>query len=151
MQSEIGSAGRTTTSTCLTGGTGQASHTPDERITDVEQLPAGPFQLTNGRTFKYSAYAASPVHRFYQMWQQLNCSPERSSADNPSGCNGQLFSWVEVTVGAGTNGAAQPQNFSTEYAPDAVDDGRRLDRTRFLQRAAGRCRRTSRASPTNMR
>ena len=107
----------------LTGGTGQASHTPDERITDVDQLPAGPFQLTNGRAFTYSAYAASPVHRFYQMWQQLNCSPERSSAANPSGCNGQLFSWVEVTVGAGTNGAAQPQNFSTEYAPDAVTTG----------------------------
>ena len=30
----------------------------------------------------------------------------RRRRDNPSGCNAKLFSWVEVTVGAGTNGAA---------------------------------------------
>jgi len=107
----------------LTGGTGQASHTPDERITDVNDLPAGPFQLTNGSTFPYAAYSASPVHRFYQMWQQLNCSPERFTATNPSGCSGKLFSWVEVTVGAGTNGAPQPKNFSIEYSPDATTTG----------------------------
>jgi phospholipase C len=89
------------------GGTGQTSHTPDERITDVTSLLAGPFQLTNGTTLPYNAYAASPVHRFYQMQQQLNCSLERASDDNPSGCNGKLFSYVEVTVGAGTNGATQ--------------------------------------------
>ena len=98
-------------------------HRPDledarPRITNVNALPAGPFQLTNGNAFAYNAYAASPVHRFYQMWQQLNCSTSRTPRrDNPSGCNGNLFSWVEVTVGAGANGAAQPANFSTEYSP----------------------------------
>jgi phospholipase C len=107
----------------LTGGTGQTSHTPDERISNVNNLPAGPFQLTNGAAFTYSSYAASPVHRFYQMWQQLNCSPDRSTSDNPSGCNGKLFSWVEVTVGAGTNGAAQAKNFSIEYSPSATTTG----------------------------
>jgi len=111
----------------LTGGTGQTSKTPDERITDVTALPAGPFQLTNGDTFTYDSYAASPVHRFYQMWQQLDCSIEHSSLDNPSGCNGKLFSWVETTVGAGTNGNAQPPLcsadddvtpcFTTNYLP----------------------------------
>ncbi|MGA7930986.1 MAG: alkaline phosphatase family protein [Candidatus Sulfotelmatobacter sp.] len=89
------------------GGTGQKSKTPDERITDVTSLLAGPFQITNGTTFPYNAYAASPVHRFYQMQQQLNCSLEHASDDNPSGCNAKLFSYVEVTVGAGTNGATQ--------------------------------------------
>jgi phospholipase C len=107
----------------LTGGTGQTSKTPDERITDVNHLPAGPFQLTNGGTFQYDVYAASPVHRFYQMWQQLNCSIVNASAANPSGCNGNLFSWVEVTVGTGTNGAAQPGNFSIEYSPAATTTG----------------------------
>jgi phospholipase C len=107
----------------LTGGTGQTSHTPDERISHVNNLPAGPFQLTNGSTFTYADYSASPVHRFYQMWQQLNCSVERSTRDNPSGCNGKLFSWVEVTVGAGANGAPQPANFSTEYSPSATTTG----------------------------
>ncbi len=71
----------------------------------------------------YNDYAASPVHRFYQMWQQLNCSEEHASWENPSGCNAKLFSWVEVTVGAGTNGAAQPPNFSTEYSPTATTTG----------------------------
>jgi len=107
----------------LTGGTGQTSKTPDERITNVNMLPAGPFQLTNGSTFRYDAYAASPVHRFYQMWQQLDCGNERSTYANPSGCNASLFSWVEVTVGAGTNGAAQPPNFSTEYVPGGATTG----------------------------
>jgi phospholipase C len=107
----------------LTGGTGQASATPDQRITNVNTLPAGPFQLTNGSTFLYQDYAASPVHRFYQMWQQLNCDLSNAAPDNPSGCNGNLFSWVEVTVGAGTNGAAQPANFSIEYSPTATTTG----------------------------
>lgn len=90
------------------GGTGEKSHTPDERITNVTLLPAGPFQITNGSTFLYNDYAASPVHRFYQMTQQLNCNLANATAANPSGCNGALFSYVEVTVGAGTNGATQP-------------------------------------------
>jgi phospholipase C len=98
----------------LSGGTGQTSKTPDKRITKVTSLPAGPFQLTNGKTFLYDDYAASPVHRFYQMWQQLDCSLEQSSLDNPSGCNARLFSWVETTVGAGTNGLLQPPPCSSE-------------------------------------
>jgi phospholipase C len=98
-----------------TGGSGLTSKTPDTRITDVNALPTGPFQLTNGNTFFYTSYAASPVHRFYQMWQQLDCSLAHATDKRPSGCDASLFSWVEVTVGAGTNGDAQPANFSTEY------------------------------------
>jgi phospholipase C len=107
----------------ISGGTGQTSKTPDQRITDVNAIPAGPFQLTNGSTFDYNAYAASPVHRFYQMWQQLDCSLDHATWDNPSGCDAQLFPWVEVTVGAGTNGLAQPADFSTEYSATAVTTG----------------------------
>jgi phospholipase C len=97
----------------VSGGTGLTSKTPDTRIANVNSLPAGPFQLT-GATFDYNAYAASPVHRFYQMWQQENCSLEHASEDNPSGCNAKLFSWVEVTVGAGTNGDVQPPLCSSD-------------------------------------
>jgi phospholipase C len=108
----------------IMGGTGQKSHVPDKRIANVTALPAGPFQLTNTQAnFDYHDYAASPVHRFYQMWQQLNCTTDQATAANPSGCNGSLFSWVEVTVGAGTNGEAQPANFSTNYAPGVVTTG----------------------------
>lgn len=107
----------------VSGGTGQTSATPDQRISHVDSLPPGPFQITNGRTFTYDSYAASPVHRFYQMWQQLDCDATRSTRDNPSGCNARLFPWVEVTVGAGTNGVTQPSTFSTEYAPDVTTTG----------------------------
>jgi phospholipase C len=107
----------------VTGGSGLSGKIPDTRIKDVNALPPGPFQLTNGATFTYNSYAASPVHRFYQMWQQLDCSIAHATAANPSGCDAALFPWVETTVGAGTNGAAQPATFSTEYAPNAVTTG----------------------------
>jgi phospholipase C len=107
------------------GGTGVESHTPDTRIANVTGLPAGPFQLSPGAPS--NVYAASPVHRFYQMWQQEDCSLEHATFDNPSGCNHKLFSWVETTVGAGANGVAQPplctpgqstECFSTNYLPN---------------------------------
>ena len=107
----------------ISGGTGQPKHTPDQRIKNVDALPAGPFQLTNGNTFDYNSYAASPVHRFYQMWQQLDCDLSHANEENPSGCDERLFSWVEVTVGAGANGVKQPANFSIEYSPTAVTTG----------------------------
>jgi phospholipase C len=111
-----------------TGATGLTSKTPDTRITGVTDttgtsVPSQPFQLTNSTTFPYTSYAASPVHRFYQMWQQLNCSIAAGNPANPPGCNGQLFAWVEVTVGAGANGVAQPSTFSTEWSPTAVTTG----------------------------
>src|SRR3984885_12614131 len=107
----------------VTGGTGQTSATPDARIKNVSALPPGPFQLTNSDTFTYNSYAASPVHRFYQMWQQLDCNADNATETNPSGCGAHLFPWVETTVGAGTNGIKQPANFSTEYSATAVTTG----------------------------
>ena len=112
----------------LTGGTGLSGKVPDSRIDGVHNaapystLPPGPFQLT-GSTFPYDSYAASPVHRFYQMFQQLDCDAERASKKNPSGCLNDLFVWTEVTQGAGQNGKPQPSNFSTDYAPGKVTTG----------------------------
>jgi phospholipase C len=76
----------------LTGGTNQTSKTPDTRIPNVNNLPPGPFQLTSA-TLQYYAYAASPVHRFYQMWQQIDCNISYATASNPGGCIGDLFPW----------------------------------------------------------
>jgi phospholipase C len=91
-----------------TGGTGQPANVPDTRISydgdTATSLPDGPFQLTPG--VAYDSYAASPVHRFYQMWQQEDCNPAYATERDPSGCQADLFPWVEVTIGAGSNGTA---------------------------------------------
>jgi len=94
-----------------TGGTGLAHGAVDTRIPNATRLPSGPYQLTS-KTLPYDSYTNSPVHRFYQMWQQFDCSAGKATRQNPSGCVGDLFPWVEVTVGAGSNGRAQPSGFS---------------------------------------
>jgi phospholipase C len=107
----------------IVGGTTTANKNPDTRISNVNSLPLGPFQLTNGTTFTYDNYAASPVHRFYQMWQQLDCDLSHATYQKPSGCDALLFPWVEVTVGAGTNGDTQAANFSIEYGSGLTTTG----------------------------
>jgi len=106
----------------LTGGTNLTAKTPDTRIQNVSSLSPGPFQLTSS-TFPYDSYAQSPVHRFYQMWQQSDCNVSYATGTNPGGCIADLFSWVEVTVGAGTNGKPQAANFSTEWSLTATTTG----------------------------
>src|ERR1700721_820468 len=86
-----------------TGGTGLAHGAVDTRIPNATSRPSGPFQITSA-THPYDAYDNSPVHRFYQMWQQFDCNVANATAGNPSGCQGDLFPWVEDTIGAGTNG-----------------------------------------------
>ena len=87
---------------------------PDTRIyyngNDVNSLQPGPYQLTNnnnpnGLSLTVDDYAESPVHRFYQMWQQLDCTAA-------AGCLNDLFPWVEATVGAGSNGKPPPADFT---------------------------------------
>src|SRR6201997_3476185 len=93
-----------------TGGTGLAHGAVDTRIPNAASLPNGPFQITSA-THPYDAYDNSPVHRFYQMWQQEDCNVTNATPWNPSGCQADLFPWVETTIGAGTNGNAQPAGF----------------------------------------
>jgi phospholipase C len=95
----------------LTGATGLTSGVPDTRLSQNPMtVPSGPFQLTPG--IAYDEYSASPVHRFYQMWQQLDCSVEHATRENPAGCRADLFPWVETTIGAGNNGASLPSGFT---------------------------------------
>jgi phospholipase C len=58
-----------------TGATGAAvtSGAPDTRIANYAVLPNGPFQLT-GPNLLYDTYTGDTAHRFYQMWQQSDCS-----------------------------------------------------------------------------
>jgi phospholipase C len=95
-----------------TGATGLFKHKIDTRILNVDKLASGPFQLSPG--ISYDTYSASPAHRFYQMWQQLDCSVANATAENPSGCLADLFPWVEVTIGTGSNGKPQPPVFDDQ-------------------------------------
>jgi phospholipase C len=95
----------------LTGSTGLVSGSPDTRLAENPlTVPPGPFPLSPG--IAYDAYSANPVHRFYEMWQELDCSLEHATLSNPSGCLSNLFPWVETTIGAGNNGVSQPAGFS---------------------------------------
>jgi phospholipase C len=106
----------------LTGGTGQTNNTPDMRVNydgqNATHLPPGPYQLTNTVNpqwpYPYDAYAASPVHRFMQMQQQIDCDASAVSKKGGWGCSSDLYPWVEVTIGAGSNGAAPPVPFTNE-------------------------------------
>ncbi|HKV82630.1 MAG TPA: alkaline phosphatase family protein [Candidatus Sulfotelmatobacter sp.] len=94
-----------------TGGTGLAHGAADTRIPNAASLPNGPFQLTSS-THPYDTYDNSPVHRFYQMWQQFDCNAANATRGNPSGCKNDLWPWVEDTIGAGSNGNPQPAGFT---------------------------------------
>jgi phospholipase C len=94
-----------------TGGTGLAHGALDTRIPNADKLPNGPFQITSP-THPYDAYDNSPVHRFYQMWQQFDCNARKATRSNPSGCKNDLWPWVETTIGAGSNGNPQPSGFT---------------------------------------
>src|SRR5207248_2336487 len=63
-----------------TGGTGLAATLgPDTRITNVNTLPPGPFQMT-GATMPYDAYTADTIHQFFQMYQQMDCAIDKEHA-----------------------------------------------------------------------
>lgn len=111
----------------LTGGTGQTNKTPDNRIfyngQGANHLPPGPFQLTS-KTLPYDAYAASPVHRLFQMLQQADCDAQAATEENGFGCRSDLFPWVEATIGAGSNGKAPPASHpETQSGEGAISMG----------------------------
>ena len=124
------------------GGTGLTGKVPDTRISGVHSsapystLPGGAFQIT-GPNFVYEPYAASPVHRFYQMFQQMDCSSAHVTRRNTSGCLNDFFTWTEVTVGSNNNGKPQPANFSTDYAPGKVTTGEGATSMEFYNMGRG--------------
>src|SRR6202045_4787386 len=82
-----------------TGGTGlSVTLGPDTRITNVNNLPPGPFQLT-GPTMPYDAFTGDTIHPFFQMWQQMDCAidAEHVTRRNPTGCLHDLQSAVTTT------------------------------------------------------
>ncbi len=72
--------------------TGQPQGVEDTRF--PANLPNGPYQIS--KYVPYAAYTGDPVHRFFQMWQDVD------------GGKHDKFVWVEETIGTGSNGAAFP-------------------------------------------
>ena len=78
---------------------------PDTRILNVTNLPNGPYQQTakdaHGHGLAYDAYTEDTIHRFFQMWQQSDCSIQHATRENPTGCLGDLLPYI-ITTFAGT-------------------------------------------------
>jgi phospholipase C len=79
-----------------TGASGRSGPGPDTRIANVMALPNGPFQLT-GPTLPDDSYTGDTIHRFYQMWQQSDCSVAQAAPANPAGCLNDLYPYVSTT------------------------------------------------------
>ena len=75
-----------------TYGIGLPQGVPDTRF--PTDLPNGPYQIS--KYVPYAAYTGDPVHRFFQMWQDVD------------GGRMDTFVWVEETIGTGSNGAPAP-------------------------------------------
>ena len=83
---------------------------PDNRF--PADLPNGPFPIT--QYLKYSDTMGDPVHRFYQMWQEIDCSAASITSSNPSGCAADLFPWVATSVGWGLENTPPPLPFTDQ-------------------------------------
>jgi phospholipase C len=95
-----------------TGATGLPKRSVDTRVLSATTLPNGPFQLT-GPTMPYDAYTGDTIHRFYQMWQQVDCSVSQATRENPSGCLSDLFPSSTSRSPRATTASATRWRFST--------------------------------------
>jgi phospholipase C len=85
------------TNTILTTGfTSLPPNTLDSRIPDAGMLPNGPFIL-QGANISDDDYTGDMTHRFYQAWQQSDCSVANATKANPTGCLNDLFPFVMAT------------------------------------------------------
>jgi phospholipase C len=83
-----------------THAAGEPRFVPDLRSPPL--LPNGPFQIT--KYVDYTAHVGDPVHRFFQMWQQVD------------GGRRDLFVWVAETSGEGSRNRADPASGTNQGA-----------------------------------
>ena len=81
------------------GAFGQRRDIPDARF--PAHLPNGPFQIS--KFVGYGAHTGDPVHRFFQMWQQVD------------GGKNDLFVWTAQTVGMGPSNGKSPLAAGNTY------------------------------------
>jgi len=100
-----------------TGGTGlSVTLGPDVRITNVNNLPPGPFQLT-GPDMPFDAYTGDTVHQYFQMVQQVDCAidAEHVSKNNPTGCLHDLQSAIDTTYSTPPGGTPHDTGQTMEF------------------------------------
>jgi phospholipase C len=85
------------TDTILTTGTTMLPpNSLDTRVPGAGMLPNGPFVL-QGANLSDDDYTGDMTHRFYQAWQQSDCSLTNATKANPTGCLNDLFPFVMAT------------------------------------------------------
>ena len=93
-----------------TGATGLPTGVLDTRIPGAGHLPPGPFVL-QGPNISDDDYTGDMTHRFYQAWQQQDCSLANATKANPTGCLNDLFAFVMATYSASNKSAGNEMGF----------------------------------------
>jgi phospholipase C len=93
-----------------TGATGLPPGTLDTRIPGAGTLPPGPFVL-KGLNISDDDYTGDMTHRYYQAFQQQDCSIANATKDNPTGCLNDLFAFVMATYSATNKSAGNEMGF----------------------------------------
>jgi phospholipase C len=93
-----------------TGATGLPSGTLDTRVPGAGNLPPGPFVL-QGPNISDDDYTGDMTHRYYQAFQQQDCSLANATNENPTGCLNDLFGFVMATYSATNQSAGNEMGF----------------------------------------
>jgi phospholipase C len=100
----------TDTALLTTGFTGLPTGVLDARVPGAGKLPNGPF-LLQGPELSDDDYTGDMTHRYYQAFQQQDCSLANATKDNPTGCLNDLFAFVMATYAAHNNSAGNEMGF----------------------------------------
>jgi phospholipase C len=92
-----------------TGATGLPTGVLDTRVPGAGTL-TGPFVL-QGPNISDDDYTGDMTHRFFQAWQQSDCSVANATKANPSGCLNDLFPFVMATYSASNKSEGNEMGF----------------------------------------
>jgi len=101
-----------------TGASSLPVNSLDIRVPGAGTL-AGPFPL-QGPAISDDDYTGDTTHRFYQAWQQQNCSLANATKENPTGCLSDLFPFVMASYSATNKSQGNSMGFynaEQEQAP----------------------------------
>jgi phospholipase C len=101
-----------------TGASNLPTNSLDTRVPGAGAL-AGPFPL-QGPAISDDDYTGDTTHRFYQAWQQQNCSIDNATKQNPTGCLSDLFPFVMASYSATNKSQGNSMGFynaEQEQAP----------------------------------